>query len=155
MPVSWSLASKQWVAPVSRTSSRLPATGSAPAARAATTVFYAGSTRVRSRCWMRTKNRAPTAAGRKRAGCSRAHNALGEYQRAREICVEALSCLTSADLEFVVWNLGVEIELAMAESGLGNHAEAARQLDELISKHARCAGRSRWVRCTMPEHALR
>jgi hypothetical protein len=71
---------------------------------------------------------------------ARAHNALGEHQRAKEICVEALSHLTSADLEFVVWNLGLQIELAMAESGLGNHVEAARQLDELITTHTPLRG---------------
>lgn len=66
---------------------------------------------------------------------ARAYNALGENAQAKETCVAALSLLTPADLDFCALNLGVQIELARAEAGLGNLSEADVQLRALLEKH--------------------
>jgi tetratricopeptide (TPR) repeat protein len=76
-------------------------------------------------------------------GWGRAHgvlaaclNALGQHARAKEVCLAALSKLSSADLEFPAMNLQLQIELAHAEAGLGDVARATAMLDELLQKHA-------------------
>jgi tetratricopeptide (TPR) repeat protein len=66
---------------------------------------------------------------------ARALNAVGEHERARETCLRALDHLSPEDLSFTAMNLGIEIELALAEAGLGKHALAAQNLDELIAAH--------------------
>jgi tetratricopeptide (TPR) repeat protein len=67
------------------------------------------------------------------AGCL---NGLGDHERARRVCLDALAKLRPDDLDFPAMNLGLQIELAHAESGLGDHALAATQLDALLVKHA-------------------
>jgi tetratricopeptide (TPR) repeat protein len=70
------------------------------------------------------------------AGLSRVYRALGQPQKAKDVCQEALAGLTPADLDFVAQTLVVPIELALAEAQLGNVAAAAAQLDALLAKHA-------------------
>jgi hypothetical protein len=67
---------------------------------------------------------------------ARAFNALGEYARAKEACSVALAKLTSEDRKFTALNLGVEIQLARAEAGLGDLAGAEQQLQGLLDTHA-------------------
>lgn len=69
-----------------------------------------------------------------------AYNAQSEHARAREVCLDALARLSAEDLDFVVMNLGVQIELALAEAGLGNTLQAAQALDALIATHAPLRG---------------
>lgn len=66
---------------------------------------------------------------------ARAFNALGEHERAKETCLAALGHLTPADLQYSALNLGVQLELARAEAGLGNLDLAERQLHALLKKH--------------------
>jgi hypothetical protein len=76
-------------------------------------------------------------------GWGRAHgmlaaclNALGQPQRAKQICQAALSKLSAADLMFPAMNLSLQIELAHAEAQLGNCQLAAEMLDALLAAHA-------------------
>ncbi|MDB4985492.1 MAG: hypothetical protein JWN04_670, partial [Myxococcaceae bacterium] len=66
---------------------------------------------------------------------ARAYNELGKHDRAREICVDALSYLTAEDLTYVVYNMNLQVELALAEAGLEHFDVATRQLDGLLAQH--------------------
>lgn len=70
------------------------------------------------------------------AGLARVQRALGQPEKAKAACLEALQTLTPEDLEFVAQTSTVPIELALAEADLGNLATASAQLDALIAKHA-------------------
>ena len=67
---------------------------------------------------------------------ARAHNAAGDFERAKDVCMRALDHVTAEDLSFSAMNLVVELELALAEAGLGKHAIAAKQLDGLLEIHS-------------------
>jgi tetratricopeptide (TPR) repeat protein len=67
---------------------------------------------------------------------ARAYNASGDFERAKDVCMRALDHVTAEDLSFSAMNLVVELELALAEAGLGRHAMAAKQLDDLLENHA-------------------
>lgn len=67
---------------------------------------------------------------------ARAYNALGRHGEARDVCLQALQRLTAEDSQYVVMHLGVHIELALAEAGLGQCDAAAKRLDALLIEHA-------------------
>jgi hypothetical protein len=67
---------------------------------------------------------------------ARAHNDLGQHEEARETCLRALAYLTDDDLAFCGNNLGVSIELARAEAGLGEAVAAEARLRGLLERHA-------------------
>jgi hypothetical protein len=80
-------------------------------------------------------------------GWGRAHgmlaaclNALGQPERAKQVCERALDQLTAEDLRFPAMNLSLQIELAHAQALLGAGARAAELLDALLGEHA--AGRA-------------
>ncbi len=64
-----------------------------------------------------------------------AYNALGKHERARELCLDALSTIDPEDLDYPVMNLNVQLELALAEAGLGRVQLARTQLDKLYAQH--------------------
>jgi tRNA A-37 threonylcarbamoyl transferase component Bud32 len=66
---------------------------------------------------------------------ARAHNGLGEHERAREVCLATLARLEPGDLAFTIVNLSLQIELALAEAGLGNFERAEQALDRLLQEH--------------------
>ena len=66
---------------------------------------------------------------------ARAYNALGQHERARDICRAVLARIDPEDLTFPVMNLNLPVELALAEAGLGNFALARTSLDELLAQH--------------------
>ncbi len=66
---------------------------------------------------------------------ARAYNAVGDHAGARDTCVRALSYLTEEDLNFCAMNLGLRIELARAEAGLGNAALAETQIRSLLAAY--------------------
>ena len=66
---------------------------------------------------------------------ARAYNELGEHARAKETCIAALAHLTPADLVFCALNLGLQIELARAEAGLGQLSTAESQLRALLATY--------------------
>ncbi|HEY6559159.1 MAG TPA: protein kinase [Polyangiaceae bacterium] len=72
---------------------------------------------------------------RMRGTLARAHNALGQHEEARRLCLEALAGADAEDRWYVVMNLGVEIELALAEAGLGRFDRARQQLHDLLRMH--------------------
>jgi hypothetical protein len=63
------------------------------------------------------------------------YNGLGRYAEAKTVCERALSGLDDADLAYPAMTIRLQIEHALAESGLGDHSEAAARLDALIAKH--------------------
>ena len=67
---------------------------------------------------------------------ARAHNDLGQHAEARAASLRALEHLTDDDLAFTGNNLGVSIELARAEAGLGQYAAAEARLAALLEEHA-------------------
>jgi tetratricopeptide (TPR) repeat protein len=64
-----------------------------------------------------------------------AYNMLGEYERARATCRAALQNLTAEDLTFCALNLGLELELARADAGLGDVDAARERLTKLCAAH--------------------
>jgi tetratricopeptide (TPR) repeat protein len=66
---------------------------------------------------------------------ARALNALGLHERARDVCMRAVRELTPEDLRFPAMNLGLQIELALAHAGLGEHARAVEDLGDLLAEH--------------------
>ncbi|HVW24079.1 MAG TPA: protein kinase [Polyangiaceae bacterium] len=70
-----------------------------------------------------------------RAYFARALNAAGEYERAKAIAEEVVANMVPADDGYVVRFLEARRQLALAESGLGNHDRAAALLDELLAEH--------------------
>ncbi|HEX6241851.1 MAG TPA: AAA family ATPase, partial [Polyangiales bacterium] len=74
--------------------------------------------------WMRTQGT-----------LARAYNALGRHAEARELCLAAMRDADADEFDYVVPNLGMQIELALAEAGLGDFREARRQLQRLTDKH--------------------
>lgn len=70
-----------------------------------------------------------------RAYFARALNAAGAHERARAVATEVLSNMVPEDHEHVGHFLEAHRQLALAESGMGNHLVAAALLDELLSKH--------------------
>jgi hypothetical protein len=63
---------------------------------------------------------------------ARAYNELGEHARAKDTCLAALAQLAPEDLVFTALNLGLQIELARAEAGLGQPSTAEAQLHALL-----------------------
>jgi hypothetical protein len=63
------------------------------------------------------------------------YNDLGQHARAEALCKEALAQLDEEDRMVVTMNLRIEIQLALAEAGLGRLDAAAARLDALLAKH--------------------
>jgi tetratricopeptide (TPR) repeat protein len=74
--------------------------------------------------------------GRSLGHWAEALNQLGRHEEARRICERALAELSDEDRWFVRMFLGIEIQLAFADAGLGRTREASERLDALIAKHA-------------------
>ncbi|MET0283902.1 MAG: AAA family ATPase [Polyangiales bacterium] len=66
---------------------------------------------------------------------ARAYNALGKHDKARELCLGAMASVDPEDLDYPVMNLNVQLELALAEAGLGRLQLANTQLDKLFEQH--------------------
>jgi hypothetical protein len=78
--------------------------------------------------------------GRAFGTLARAYNLLGNHTRARALCLQALGHLSREDLAFPAMNLTVQVELAQAEAGLGNTAEAAQMVRGWLVEHGAGAG---------------
>jgi tetratricopeptide (TPR) repeat protein len=70
-----------------------------------------------------------------RSSFAKALNAAGEHARAKAIAEEVVSNMIPADHEYVGLFLEAQRQLALAESGLGNHVQAAALLDALLAQH--------------------
>jgi hypothetical protein len=67
---------------------------------------------------------------------ARALNALDHYAQARAVCEKALATLDAEDRAFVALFLDLELELAVAEAGLGEHQASRQRLEALLLRHA-------------------
>ena len=65
---------------------------------------------------------------------ARGHNEAREFLEAREICERVKSHLTEADDDFGILFIGVEIELAIAEAGLGEFGNAIARIDAILAR---------------------
>jgi hypothetical protein len=63
-------------------------------------------------------------------------NIVGRHADARDACLRTLAHLGPEDRPFVALFLNLELELAVAEAGLGEHDAARGRLDELLAYHA-------------------
>ena len=66
---------------------------------------------------------------------ARACIALGDYAAAKQICESTLAQLSPADQELSAMYLGLDLELALADTYLGRHEIAIRRIEALIEKH--------------------
>jgi hypothetical protein len=64
-----------------------------------------------------------------------AYNETGQHARAAALCQRTLEQLDEGDRMVVAMNLQVEIQLALAEAGLGRTEAAQQRLDGLLEKH--------------------
>jgi hypothetical protein len=64
------------------------------------------------------------------------YNETGQHERAANVCSQALAQLEPADRLVVAINLRIEIQLALAEAGLGRNEAAQQRLDGLLALHA-------------------
>jgi tetratricopeptide (TPR) repeat protein len=76
--------------------------------------------------------------GATRAFLARAYNALGQHEEAKQLCEEVLMHLTDADREYVSHFLGLEIQLATADAGLGEFDAAMTRVDGLLERFKDC-----------------
>jgi hypothetical protein len=67
---------------------------------------------------------------------ARGLNMLGRHAEARDACAATLAHLGPEDRPFVALFLNLELELAVAEAGLGDFDAARRRLDELLAYHS-------------------
>jgi hypothetical protein len=73
--------------------------------------------------------------GRGRGTYACALNLLAQHAKAEEVCTHALAQISAADLGFPGMYLGLQIELALAQAGLGQQRVAADRLDALLTEH--------------------
>ncbi|HEX4446208.1 MAG TPA: hypothetical protein VH044_05715, partial [Polyangiaceae bacterium] len=65
---------------------------------------------------------------------ARAYNERGDHERARAICEEGLKHITDADREYVALYLSIDIQLAVADAGLGQTEMALERIDGLLDR---------------------
>jgi tRNA A-37 threonylcarbamoyl transferase component Bud32 len=65
---------------------------------------------------------------------ARGYNELGKHAEAKAVCERTLSYVTDADLEFVALFSTVEIEMAIAQAGLGRPADGLELIDRLLKR---------------------
>jgi hypothetical protein len=65
---------------------------------------------------------------------ARSFNQTGDYEVARSICAAALDHVTEADREFVALFLSLDLEMAVAEAGLGRVDVALARIDGLLTR---------------------
>jgi len=66
---------------------------------------------------------------------ARAHNERGQHERAKERCEIVIQRMTPRDHEYVTMFLHVEMEHALALSGMGQHEQAFAAIDALIKRY--------------------
>jgi tetratricopeptide (TPR) repeat protein len=60
----------------------------------------------------------------------------GQYARARQVALDALSQVTEAEAPFVLVYAEIRRHLAVAEAGLKNYSEAVKILDDFLARYA-------------------
>ena len=69
---------------------------------------------------------------------ARGHNELGEYSEAKLVCERTLAHVTDADRDYVALFLLLDIQLAIADAGLGDSALALLRIDRLLDRFVDC-----------------
>jgi hypothetical protein len=69
---------------------------------------------------------------------ARSHNSQRRYAEAKAICERTLSRMTDADREYVTLFLAPEVELAIADAGLGMTAQGLQRIDALLERFQDC-----------------
>ena len=69
---------------------------------------------------------------------ARSANDLGDHQRAKTICEEALAHIDDNDREFVTLFLDLDLELASAQASLGEVEPALARIDGLLARFREC-----------------
>jgi len=69
---------------------------------------------------------------------ARALNDIGQYERAKGLCENALAELSDAHRDYVTLFLMLDLQAAVADAGLKNYAQALSRIDGLITRFAAC-----------------
>jgi hypothetical protein len=69
---------------------------------------------------------------------ARGHNELGQHAEAKRVCEAAIAHLTDADREYSAHFLGLDIQLAIADAGLGAVRLGLERIDGLLLHFADC-----------------
>jgi tetratricopeptide (TPR) repeat protein len=69
-----------------------------------------------------------------------AYNHAQQYEKAKALCESVLAEVGEDGRDFVVFTLKLELQLCLAEAGLGNTQRAAEMLDALLDKYGRDRG---------------
>jgi hypothetical protein len=69
---------------------------------------------------------------------ARGYNEIGQYDKAKRVCESTLAHLTDADREYTAHFLGLDMQLAIAEAGLGNPDQGMARVDGLLERFADC-----------------
>jgi hypothetical protein len=76
--------------------------------------------------------------GASRAFMALSYNELGQHEDAKRLCERTLAELTDADREYVAHFLELEIQLAIADAGLGRASAGIAGIDALLERFAAC-----------------
>jgi hypothetical protein len=66
---------------------------------------------------------------------ARSYNMGGEHAEAKRVCELALRHVTDADRDYLLHFITLDLELAVADAGLGQPGEALRRIDALLARH--------------------
>ena len=69
---------------------------------------------------------------------ARGYNEIGQHAEAKLVCEKARLHVTDADREYVAPFMGLEIQLAIADAGVGQFDAATRRVDDLIQRFEGC-----------------
>jgi hypothetical protein len=69
---------------------------------------------------------------------ARGYNEAGEYAEAKRLCESTLAQLEDREREYVSHFLGLDIQLAIADAGLGEFDEGLSRIDGLLQRFADC-----------------
>jgi hypothetical protein len=67
---------------------------------------------------------------------ARSRNLGGEHAEAKRVCERALAHVTDADRDYLLHFITLDVELAIADAGLGQADEAMLRIDGLLLRHA-------------------
>ena len=65
---------------------------------------------------------------------ARGYNEIGKHAEAKAVCEDTLAHLTEADREYVAHFLNLDLQLAIADAGLGRVADATERIDGLLRR---------------------
>jgi hypothetical protein len=69
---------------------------------------------------------------------ARGYNEIGKHAEARAVCERALEHVTDADREYVSLFLPLDLQLSIAQAGLGEIDAALARIDGLLARFADC-----------------